>query len=299
MPPVDLPPEVLAWLAAAWLFAFGAAVGSFLNVVVYRLPAGMSIVAPGSHCPKCKHPIRWYDNVPIVSWFALRGRCRDCAARIAPRYPAVEATVAGLFLLLAVVELLSAGANLPARPASAGGRAIAPGLTLDQVAGLYAFHLLLLCTLLAAALIEHDGHRPPASLFAPAAVVGLLAPLVWPHLHPVPAWAGAEGPLAGLLDAGAGMAAGLGLGWLLSTAAGSPGCRGVVFASGCVGLLLGWQAAVVLVAATALGHVPLRLLWLHLRGREIPIPATAWLGALTLGWILAWGWLVRQWPILG
>ena len=90
----DLPPELLKPLAALWVFALGGAVGSFLNVVVYRLPAGMSLVAPGSRCPACGHPIRWHDNLPIAGWLILRGRCRDCAARISPRYPAVETLVA-------------------------------------------------------------------------------------------------------------------------------------------------------------------------------------------------------------
>ena len=300
----DLPPDTLQWLAAAWLFAIGSAVGSFLNVVVYRLPAGMSIVTPGSHCPVCKHPIRWHDNLPIVSWLVLRGHCRDCAARISPRYPAVEAAVAGLFLLLAVVELLTAGANLPARPVPVAGGTIAPDLTLGQAAGVYAFHLLLLCTLLAAVLIEHDGHWPPPSLFAPAALVGLMAPLVWPHLHPVPAWASGQGWLSGLIDGGAGLLAGFSLGCLALAAIG-PRLRfgrlrfGMVFAAACVGLFLGWQAAIVLVAATAVLYLPLRLAWPRLPQRVVWIPATAWLGVLTLGWILTWRWLVAHWPMLG
>ena len=295
----DLPPETLQWLAAVWLFAIGSAVGSFLNVVVYRLPTGMSIVAPGSHCPVCKHLIRWYDNVPIVSWLVLRARCRDCAARISPRYPAVEAAVAGLFLLLALVELFTAGANLPSRPVPVAGGTIAPDLTLGQAAGLYAYHLLLLCTLLAAVLIEYDGHRPPPSLFAPAALVGLLAPLAWTHLHPVPAWGIGQGWQSGLIDGITGLLAGFTLGCLVLGAIGPRSRLAMVFAAACVGLFLGWQAAIVLVVATAVSHLPLRLAGSRLRGRVTPIPATAWLGLLTLGWILTWAWLVQQCPLLG
>ncbi len=101
------------WLIALWLLALGGFIGSFLNVVVYRLPAGMSVVAPRSRCPQCLHPIRWFDNVPVLSWFVLGGRCRDCRAAISPRYPLVEAMTGALFLLLAVGEPLAEGKNLP------------------------------------------------------------------------------------------------------------------------------------------------------------------------------------------
>ena len=74
----------------------GLALGSFLNVVAARLPAGRSLVRPGSACPSCRASIAWYDNVPVVSWAVLRGRCRACRARISPTYPAVELATAGL-----------------------------------------------------------------------------------------------------------------------------------------------------------------------------------------------------------
>jgi leader peptidase (prepilin peptidase)/N-methyltransferase len=80
----------------------GALFGSFGNVLIWRVPRGESIVSPGSRCPVCAHPIRWYDNVPVLSWMSLRGRCRDCGAPIAARYPVVEALSACLWLLAAV-----------------------------------------------------------------------------------------------------------------------------------------------------------------------------------------------------
>lgn len=73
----------------------GLCLGSFVNVLVHRLPRGRSVVRPPSHCPRCRRRIRWHDNVPVLSWLLLRGRCRDCAQPISPRYPAVEAA-AGL-----------------------------------------------------------------------------------------------------------------------------------------------------------------------------------------------------------
>jgi leader peptidase (prepilin peptidase)/N-methyltransferase len=84
------------------LLLLGLLVGSFLNVVIARVPQGRSILSPGSACPACEHPVRAYDNVPVLSWFVLRGRCRDCAAAIAWRYPAVEATTGVLFLAAGV-----------------------------------------------------------------------------------------------------------------------------------------------------------------------------------------------------
>lgn len=78
---------------------FGLAAGSFLNVCIHRLPRGESVVAPGSRCPSCRRSIRWFDNVPVVSWLALRGRCRACGAPIGARYPLVELATAGLFLV--------------------------------------------------------------------------------------------------------------------------------------------------------------------------------------------------------
>jgi len=85
-------------LIAALLSGLGLVVGSFLNVVIYRLPHGASVAWPASHCTSCRRPLRWYENVPIVSWIALRGRCRTCHARISVQYPLVEAATAALFL---------------------------------------------------------------------------------------------------------------------------------------------------------------------------------------------------------
>jgi leader peptidase (prepilin peptidase)/N-methyltransferase len=89
--------------AALILFAFmfGAVFGSFANVIIYRLPKGESIVFPGSHCGSCGAKVRWFDNVPILAWFYLLGRCRSCRAKFSIRYPAVELTMACLFALAA------------------------------------------------------------------------------------------------------------------------------------------------------------------------------------------------------
>jgi len=83
-----------------FVFIFGAVVGSFLNVCIFRLPAKTSIIKPLSQCPHCHHPIRFYDNIPIISFIVLRGKCRDCDGKISWRYPLVELITAVLSLLL-------------------------------------------------------------------------------------------------------------------------------------------------------------------------------------------------------
>lgn len=140
---------------ATWLFAFGAAVGSFLNVVAYRLPRGASLIYPGSACPRCGQSIRWYDNIPIWGWIRLGGRCRDCRAPISIRYPLVEAATAGSFVLLAWSDLFLTHLHW---------------LVLVR-------HLLLVSLLLTAALIELDGSPVPLGMLVLAAGLGVVIPL--------------------------------------------------------------------------------------------------------------------------
>jgi len=125
----------------------GLLLGSFLNVVAYRLPAGGSLVSPPSSCPGCGTHVRPYDNVPVLSWLLLRGRCRDCAAPISARYPLVEALTA---LLLAAVAVVHAGD------------------TARLVLG-----LVLVAFLVPIALIDLDHRIIPNKLTAPAAVLAI------------------------------------------------------------------------------------------------------------------------------
>jgi leader peptidase (prepilin peptidase)/N-methyltransferase len=84
---------------------FGLLIGSFLNVVAWRLPRGQSLVKPRSQCPGCGTVVQWYDNVPVLSWLALRGRCRGCGERISARYPIVEAITAVLYVAVVAVHV--------------------------------------------------------------------------------------------------------------------------------------------------------------------------------------------------
>ena len=97
-------------LEACLALLFGLLIGSFLNVCIYRLPQDLSVVRPRSYCPACQHPVAWYDNVPLVSFVVLGGRCRHCKAAIAWRYPVVEAMTGALFF----VFVWRLGVTLPA-----------------------------------------------------------------------------------------------------------------------------------------------------------------------------------------
>jgi leader peptidase (prepilin peptidase) / N-methyltransferase len=89
------------WLILAYAGLVGACVGSFLNVCVYRWPEGLSVIRPPSRCPACETPIRWRDNLPVVGWLLLRGRCRACGAPISAQYPLIELTTASLWVAAA------------------------------------------------------------------------------------------------------------------------------------------------------------------------------------------------------
>lgn len=85
---------------AVWIFVFGVVFGSFLNVCIWRFPREESIVKPGSHCPKCEKPITWRDNIPLISFILLRGKCRHCSERISIRYPLIEIANGALWVFL-------------------------------------------------------------------------------------------------------------------------------------------------------------------------------------------------------
>jgi leader peptidase (prepilin peptidase)/N-methyltransferase len=125
---------------------FGAVIGSFLNVVAYRLPRSKSLVTPGSQCPGCDTPIKLYDNVPVLGWLLLRGRCRTCRTAISPRYPAVEALTAALAVAVILVE----------------------HSTVDKVLG-----LVLVGILVPIALIDLDHQIIPNKITAPAAILAV------------------------------------------------------------------------------------------------------------------------------
>ncbi|NPA49576.1 MAG: prepilin peptidase [Thermodesulfobacteria bacterium] len=143
---------------------FGAVVGSFLNVCAYRLPREESIVFPGSRCPKCQAPIRWYDNIPILSYLLLRGRCRHCKAPISWRYPLVELFTA----FLSVAVYLRFG-----------------------LSPVYLAFFAFTCALLVASLIDLDFQIIPDEISLPGILVGLAFSPFNPLATPLEALLGA------------------------------------------------------------------------------------------------------------
>lgn len=156
-----------------FVFAVGASVGSFLNVVVYRLPRDLSIVRPASHCTRCKHPIAWYDNVPILAWLMLRGRCRHCGASFSVRYALVELFTALLFVLFFWWYFV------------AGGRDGMPALNQGGCL-IYASHVLLAAALLACSLIDAEHWIIPLGLSYATAAAGLVFATAGPYVLTAP-----------------------------------------------------------------------------------------------------------------
>ncbi len=150
----------------------GIFVGSFLNVVIYRTPLGLSVSTPRSFCPRCLRQLRWWENIPVGSWLALKGRCRTCGQPISIRYPVVELTTGAIFALITW---------------SWGGTALSVA------------YCCLAASMVAVGLIEYSGKRSPLSVAAIGTTVGLLIMVIgasWKHL-----WAIVGGSLSGTVIA--------------------------------------------------------------------------------------------------
>lgn len=237
-------------VTAFWFFAFGAAIGSFLNVVVYRMPMGESLVFRRSRCPMCGTQISGRDNVPILGWLMLGGRCRTCGDSISLRYPTIELIVGSLFLLLYFAELISGGMNLPIRrPNDYAGVVWIIFYTKWDLVTIYLFHCAMLSLLLALALIDLDGKRLPMKSLVLFGLLLAVPACLFPQLLLVklplqsfgasmPTWAQ---PLVTVL---AGAAFGLLGAIAISAAIRQAAFAGSQFGAGLVliGICLGWQA---------------------------------------------------------
>jgi len=290
-----------------WITFLGGAVGSFLNVVAYRLPLGISLLYPPSRCPGCETPIELRDNLPVIGWVLLKGRCRNCRISIPLRYPLIEAAAALIFLLVSYLELLSGGATLPVRPPNHyTGFVWIIWFTKWDLISIYLYHISLLSYLLTTAILIYDGNPPPRKLWIPFIAVGILAPILWPQIHPLPWsvsilqslqgipadsrwWWGAMSPLLGGLT-----------GWILgkslapfifNTTEDRVRRSGIPLSLGMSGIYLGWQA-VVSIAILTLSLVGILYVARFAHSFHRHIRASAILAA-TLILLLTWRW----WPI--
>jgi len=175
-------PRINDVIVFTFFLVCGASVGSFLNVVVWRMPQGMGVNGH-SFCPQCRNMLRVRDNVPLFGWLWLGGRCRDCRLPISSRYPVVEAAVGLSFAVLGTVELY--GWNLPYRD-GAGSYAMASPLIEGGQLIVVVYHLIGLAIAWAMGLIRYDGHRIPGRLVGFSAVVLIGGILLFPSLAVVP-----------------------------------------------------------------------------------------------------------------
>ncbi len=242
----------MPWFFPAAVFVFGACVGSFLNVCIHRIPAGESVVRPGSHCA-CGEPIAWHDNIPVLGWFILRGRARCCGRAFSFRYPAVELLTAGLFLACWLL--------FPAAKAFCG--------------------MFFVSVLICATFIDLDHFEIPDAFTIWPGVIGLALACAVPSLHgqahevlAVAALRSGVIALKGLLIGSALIL------WIALIAEAvlrkeAMGFGDVKFL-GAIGAFCGWQGAVVAIFGGALiGSMwfVLALAWGKIRGRKVRIRA--------------------------
>jgi len=235
-------PEILgewvtSWPFGAFLFLLGLCVGSFLNVCIHRLPTGLSIVRPASHCTSCQAPIAWYDNIPVASYLVLGGRCRRCGEPFSARYMVVELATGLIF-----AGYWAAYFKTGLRPEAAHG-------------GVYAVHMVLAAALVVSGVIDLERKEIYTSVTHFALVVAVAGSFLWPEVqkagaydHALSPWVGWDRADAALL-ALVGAAVGSGL-ILLVRAGGTVAFGreamgiGDAYLMAAVGAALGWEATV-------------------------------------------------------
>lgn len=244
------------------VFAAGACIGSFVNVCVCRIQAEESVVFPGSHCRACGKPIAWYDNIPVLSWFVLRGQCRHCKASFSPRYWIVEFLM-GIYFVLLFME--------------------------------YGFQFLLpvywvvAAGLVVAALVDLDAMIIPDSVSIGGIVVGLILSYFMPQLHgTTDAWQAVRFSLAGIV-LGAGML--WSVGWIGTRILKKDAMGlGDVKLMGAIGAFFGWQGVLFAVLVSSLIGTMAGLLMIAMKKYKMrsQIPYGPYISLAVLIWMV-WG----------
>jgi len=191
------------WLFCGYAFFFGASIASFLNVCIWRIPREESIVSPPSHCPKCNARIRWYQNIPIFSWLALRGRCANCREPISPRYIGVE--------LLGGILFLCAFAQWANNPAGVFRSLYYPplGMAMYHSFAMVPVTWLVFAGLILGSFVDIDHQWIPDRVTIGGMLLGVPLSCLVPELQREAAWTGA------LVWSLVGLAFGFGLLWLV------------------------------------------------------------------------------------
>jgi leader peptidase (prepilin peptidase)/N-methyltransferase len=315
-----IPPYVFLLPTLLILFALGAAFGSWLNVCIYRIPYEKSIVWPGSRCGKCLRPLKWYHNIPLLSYLLLQGRCGMCGQRFSIRYFLIELLVAVLFPLLFYVEVVSnpRGYELFGETPTfmAVGQVGAAGYVY------FAWHAILLSFLIVTVFTDIDHMEIPLSVTLTGTAVGLvgavLFPWPWPAAaafdpvaewsaqhprgwqplvplyplpvwHPLPDWLPPRSPQLGLATGLAGVLVGTAvprlIGFLFKAGRGKEGMGlGDADVMMMVGAFLGWQAVIVGFFAAVPMALVIGVVHLFVKGNK-PMPFGP---ALAAGSVVAW-----------
>ena len=246
----------------ALFFVLGSLIGSFLNVCIHRLPRGESIVSPGSHCPKCGKPIRWYDNIPMLSYIFLKGRCRHCTSTISARYFTVELITAFLFLALFLQFGLSISLFI---------------------------YLAFVSSLIAMSFIDFEHKIIPDILDCPGIILGLVISILHPaiHVRPQPWNLIFNSPgIAAAADSFSGIILGSGILIVLAIAGKAVFKKeamgfGDVKLLAMIGAFLGWQMVLLTIFVSAvIGSVVGIIIKLKTSGSYIPYGPYLALGAL-------------------
>jgi leader peptidase (prepilin peptidase)/N-methyltransferase len=249
------------WPYLAFSAAFGAVLGSFLNVCIHRLPRNQSVVLPPSRCPQCDARIAAYDNVPVLAWVWLRGRCRSCRVRISARYPLVEALTGLLFAYLFWHY----------------------GFTLELIPA-----LLFAAAMIVVTLVDYDARIIPDSISLPGVVAGLLASLVTPVTF-----------RDALIGAALGFFLLLAIAWGYRRLTGVEGMGGGdIKLAAMLGAFLGWQGLVLTIflaslAGTLAGGV---LMVVGRGGRKTALPFGTFLAPVALV-VCVWGSDILTWYV--
>jgi len=271
--PADFPWSLFFLLLS---IAWGASIGSFLNVCIYRIPLDLSVVKPRSHCPGCKQPIAWYQNIPVLSYLLLRGKCAKCGIRISPRYILVEILVAVLFAL----AWLKFGSV-------AGPRQF--GLVPITEFWLVPVYWLVVMGLVLGTFVDFEHMIIPDRVTLGGIACGLVASALVPELH------GQTTVLHGLMKSVIGAATGWGLLWgvaMLGEFIFKKEAMGFgdVKLMGAIGAFFGWEAVLFTVMISSLvgSIVGVTLMLLGKKEMQSKLPYGPYLSLAALLWMY-WG----------